>query len=105
MQEIDIKTGLVMWEWHALGHISARRIAQPVARDSYPWDYVHINSVDPGPADDVLLSARNTWTLYDVDLHSGAIHWRLGGSALELQARRAARASTGSTTPSSSPAG
>jgi hypothetical protein len=28
----------------------------------------------------VLLSSRNTWTLYDVDLHSGAISWRLGGS-------------------------
>ena len=28
----------------------------------------------------MLLSSRNTWTLYDVDLHSGAIRWRLGGS-------------------------
>jgi hypothetical protein len=28
----------------------------------------------------VLLSSRNTWTLYDVDLHTGAIDWRLGGS-------------------------
>ena len=27
----------------------------------------------------LLLSARNTWTLYDVDLHSGAVRWRLGG--------------------------
>ena len=34
---------------------------------------------DPS-AGDVLLSSRNTWTLYDVDLHSGAIRWRLGGS-------------------------
>jgi hypothetical protein len=23
---------------------------------------------------------RNTWTLYDIDLHTGAIRWRLGGS-------------------------
>jgi len=29
---------------------------------------------------DVLLSSRSTWTLYDVDLHTGAIVWRLGGS-------------------------
>ena len=28
----------------------------------------------------MLLSARNTWTLYDVDIHSGAIRWRLGGA-------------------------
>jgi Arylsulfotransferase (ASST) len=80
VQEIDIKTGLVMWEWHALGHIPLSESNNPAPKFSYPWDYVHINSIDPGPAGDLLLSSRNTWTLYDVDLHSGAIHWRLGGS-------------------------
>jgi hypothetical protein len=78
VQEIDIKTGLVMWEWHAFGHI-------PLA-DSYSqvphtndWDYVHVNSIDPGTSDNLLLSSRNTWTIYNVDLHSGAIIWRIGG--------------------------
>ena len=33
----------------------------------------------------MLLSARNTWTLYDVDIRSGGTRWRLGGST-ELQA-------------------
>ena len=28
---------------------------------------------------DVLLSARSTWTLYDIDLHSGGVRWRVGG--------------------------
>jgi hypothetical protein len=89
VQEIDIKTGLVMWEWHALGHISLAESQTP-SHATYPWDYVHINSISPGPAagtpgtganqpGDVLLSSRNTWTLYDVDLHTGAIDWRLGG--------------------------
>jgi hypothetical protein len=94
VQEIDIKTGLVMWEWHALGHISLSESQTP-SHATYPWDYVHINSVDPNPSSttgssvgagagssqpaDLLLSSRNTWTLYDVDLHSGAINWRLGG--------------------------
>ena len=79
VQEIDVKTGLVMWEWHALGHIPASESNNPVRRSGYPWDFVHINSVDPGPAGDVLLSARNTWALYDVDIHSGGFVWRLGG--------------------------
>jgi Arylsulfotransferase (ASST) len=79
VQEIDVKTGLVMWEWHALGHIPVGESNNPVRRSGYPWDYVHINSVDPGPAGDVLLSARNTWALYDVDIHSGGFIWRLGG--------------------------
>ncbi len=80
VQEIDIKTGLVMWEWHALGHVALSESHNPVpAGASSPWDYVHINSVDPGPSGgDVLLSSRNTWTLYDVDLHTGGFRWRLG---------------------------
>jgi hypothetical protein len=79
VQEIDVKTGLVMWEWHALGHIPPTESYKPVSHSSSPWDYVHINSVDPGTNGDVLLSSRSTWGLYDVDLHSGAVHWRLGG--------------------------
>ncbi len=80
VQEVDIKTGLVMWEWHALEHIPVSESNGQAQRSSYPWDYVHINSVDPGSSGDVLLSARNTWTLYDVDIHSGGVRWRLGGS-------------------------
>jgi hypothetical protein len=96
VQEIDIKTGLVMWEWHALGHISLSESNNPAPKASYPWDYVHINSISPGGAGSnpsesgagtgadqpgqVLLSSRNTWTLYDVSMHTGAIDWRLGGS-------------------------
>jgi hypothetical protein len=80
IQQIDIKTGLVMWEWHALGHVALNESYDlPVPHNSYPWDYIHINSIDPGPGNDVLLSGRSTWALYDVDLNSGAINWRLGG--------------------------
>jgi len=82
--ELYIKTGLVMWEWHALGHIPVGESEQPVPANNYPWDYIHINSIDPGGVGsnqpgDVLLSSRNTWALYDVDLHSGGMHWRMGG--------------------------
>jgi hypothetical protein len=78
VQEIDVKTGLVMWEWHAFGHIPLAGSYSPVPHTNN-WDYVHINSIDPGSADDLLLSARNTWTIYDVALQSGAIEWRIGG--------------------------
>ncbi|MGD0197137.1 MAG: arylsulfotransferase family protein [Solirubrobacteraceae bacterium] len=78
VQEIDIKTGLVMYEWHAFGHISldASHSSIPHSTD---WDYVHINSIDPGTSDDLLLSSRNTWAFYDVDIHSGAFNWQVGG--------------------------
>ena len=90
VQEIDIKTGLVMWEWHALGHVALSESNNPAPKASYPWDYVHINSISPGPSSgtgtgadqpgQVLLSSRSTWTLYDVNMHTGAIDWRLGGN-------------------------
>jgi hypothetical protein len=79
VQEIDVKTGLVMWEWHALGHIPIGESHNPPPSGSYPWDYVHVNSISPGIDGDVLLSSRNTWTLYDVSLRSGNVLWRLGG--------------------------
>jgi hypothetical protein len=79
IQEIDIKTGLVMWEWHALDHIPLGDSFNPPTHSSYPWDYMHMNSADPGESGDVLLSARNSWSVYDVDIHSGAFRWRLGG--------------------------
>ena len=78
VQEVDVKTGLVMWEWHALGHIPIGDSYNGVPKSSYPFDYLHINSVDPGPSGDVLVSARNTWTIYDIDEHSGAFRFEIG---------------------------
>ena len=89
VQEIDVRTGLVMWEWHALGHIPLRDSYAPAPRGSHPWDYAHVNSADPAVPGRVLLSARNTWTIYDVNSHTGAVVWRIGGkhSSFKLHAR------------------
>jgi hypothetical protein len=88
IEEVDIKTGLVMWEWHALGHIPLSDSLNHVSSGEYPWDYVHINSISPEPSSvggadagqpgNVMLSARNTWTLYDVNMHTGGYNWLLG---------------------------
>jgi hypothetical protein len=80
VQQVDIDTGLVMWEWHALGHIALEESQVPVSHGSYPWDYAHVNAIDPGSGGHVLLSARSTCALYDVDIHSGGVRWRLGGT-------------------------
>jgi hypothetical protein len=79
VQEIDVKTGLVMWEWHALGHIPLRDSYAPMAHTSHPWDYVHINSIDAGSSGQLLLSSRNTRAVFDVSEHTGALIWRIGG--------------------------
>jgi hypothetical protein len=84
VQEIDIATGLVMWEWHALGHIPLAESKNPLPSGTYPWDYAHVNSVDPGNHGDVLMSFRNTWSVDDIDIHSGGFRWRLGGAGSSL---------------------
>ncbi len=80
IQEIDMKTGLVRWEWHSLDHVAADESEAEVPHDSTPWDYFHLNSIDPEPDGDLLISARSTWAAYLLQGGSGRILWRLGGT-------------------------
>jgi hypothetical protein len=77
VEEIDIKTGLVRWEWHALDHVNVND--SETSPGSRPWDWFHINSIDPEPNGDVFISSRNTWAGYQLQGGSGVILWTLGG--------------------------
>lgn len=82
IQEIDIHTGLVMWEWHSLAHVGlAQSYSTPSTTATTPFDYFHIDSLDVDAHGHILISARNTSTLYNLDGQSGSITWRLGGKA------------------------
>ena len=80
VQEIDIKTGLVMYEWHAIGHVAIsdtyKRIPQMTTT---VLDYFHLNSIDPLPNGELLISSRNTWATYLINQATGRLVWRLGG--------------------------
>jgi len=79
IQEIDIHTGLVMWEWHSLGHIAPSESYSKLGATQTPYDYLHLNSLDLDSHGKLLISARNTWALYEISLRTGAVAWRLGG--------------------------
>jgi Arylsulfotransferase (ASST) len=80
IQEVDIHTGLVMWEWHSLGHVDvSESYSKPPALPTAPYDYFHINSLTTDKHGNLLISARNTWGLYDINGRTGAVMWRLGG--------------------------
>jgi hypothetical protein len=82
VQEVDIKTGLVMFEWHTYGHVALEdSYSRGPISHSVPWDYFHINSIslDPWGDGNFLISSRNTWAGYEVDGHTGQVLWRLGG--------------------------
>lgn len=82
VQEIDIKTGKVLFQWNASDHVPYSQSEQPLpASPSSPWDWFHINAVKLDTDGNLLIDARNTWTSYKVDRHSGQILWQLGGKA------------------------
>ena len=81
-QEIDIPTGLVLWQWDSLDHVAVSdsyQFAPPEA--GHPWDYFHINAASENGDGTILISARNTWAVYNVSHQTGAINWTLGGRA------------------------
>lgn len=79
IHRIDVATGLVVWEWHALGHLPlSESYASPAV--SAANDVYHINSVQPMDGGRrLLVSARDMAAVYAIDARSGRIVWRLGG--------------------------
>ncbi len=80
-QEIDIRTGLVMYEWDSLEHVPLSDSYMPAAAASVasPYDWFHMNSIALEGDGSLLISARSTWTVYDLDSATGTIEWRSGG--------------------------
>jgi hypothetical protein len=79
-QEIDIASGAPVFEWDSLDHVPVTETMHRfVPSDKQDFDYFHINSIGVANDGDLLISARNTCTIYKVDRRSGEIKWRLGG--------------------------
>jgi Arylsulfotransferase (ASST) len=80
VQEIDIRTGLVLFEWSALDHVPLRDSYISAQSPPLPaFDPYHVNSISVAPDGDVLVSMRNTCAVYLIDHRTGRILWTLGG--------------------------
>jgi hypothetical protein len=81
VQEIELATGKVRFEWRSLDHVKLRDSYERRPRDGSAWDYFHGNAIAPPTADDptVIISSRNTSSLYGVDPTTGRTVWVLGG--------------------------
>ncbi len=79
IQEIDMRTGLVRWEWHSLDHVPVSETETETPNTPTPWDWFHLNSIDPEPDGNLFISARSTWAGYQLEGGSGRVLWRLGG--------------------------
>ena len=80
VQEIDIKTGLVLFEWHALDHVPITESFFKKNAPGYVYDPYHLNSVSLDTDGNLIISMRNTWAVYKVDHQTGAVIWTLGSN-------------------------
>jgi hypothetical protein len=78
VQELELPSGRVLFEWRSLDHVPVDE-SQAGMTTRAAYDYFHVNSVELDHDGNLLVSARNTWTIYKLDRGSGEIVWRLGG--------------------------
>jgi EmrB/QacA subfamily drug resistance transporter len=80
VQEYDLRTGKLLRSWDALDHIPLTDAQATLPTNGFPWDAYHVNSVQLMPGGkSFLVSMRDTWAVYLVDIASGRIEWTLGG--------------------------
>jgi hypothetical protein len=87
VQEIDIASGQVLFQWDSLDHVPVTDTYESFAGGTKadPFDYFHINSIAIAPDGDLLVSARNTSAVYKVSRPGGQVAWRLGGKQSSFQ--------------------
>jgi len=86
IQEIDVATGKVIFEWHSLGKVGFDESYWPVPDSSTAaWDYIHINGIAHDDDGNLLLSARHTSAVYKLDRHTGQVIWRPGGKKSDFR--------------------
>ena len=82
VQEVDVRSGKVLLEWHSLEHVPLTDTYAPILD---PFDYFHVNSIDVDLDGNLLVSARNTSAVYKLDRKTGNVLWRLGGRSSDFK--------------------
>jgi arylsulfotransferase ASST len=91
-QEVDIRTGRVLFEWHSIGRVALTESYYRLPRNpDKTYDYFHINTIEVDRDGNYLVSARNTHTIYKIDRRTGRVIWRLGGKRSDFELGRGVR--------------
>ena len=84
VQEYNVRTGALVWQWDALAHVSPAESYAKVSSENV-FDPYHLNAIDPSHRGKLLISLRNTWALYQVDRSTGNVDWRLAGKKSDFK--------------------
>ena len=84
VQELDISSGRVLFEWRSAQHVELEESYADVPRaergaEADAYDYFHVNSVELDDDGNLIISARNTHAVYKIARADGEVLWRLGG--------------------------
>ncbi len=82
VQEIDIPTGLVLFQWDSLDHVPVSASYQAIPKNTgSPMGLLppELRSADGNG--NVIISSRDTWAVYDVSHQTGGVVWTLGGKS------------------------
>jgi hypothetical protein len=92
-QEIDVTTGLVRREWTSVDHVAlSESYVEPYSSSTqWPFDFFHLNTVDPRPDGTTLISGRNVSALYLLDTKTGQVIDNIGGRNSNLKMAPGAR--------------
>ncbi len=79
VQEYNLRTGKLLYNWDALDHIPLSQSQATLPTNGFPWDAYHVNSIALVGNDSFLVSMRDTWAAYLVNIKTGKTEWTLGG--------------------------
>jgi hypothetical protein len=83
VQKLEIPSARVLFEWRSLEHAGIDESYSTDVGDFF--DYFHVNSIGFDYDGHLLISARNTWTIYKVHRRTGRVIWRLGGKKSDFE--------------------
>ena len=80
VQEIDVKTGLVLFQWDALDHIPlSDSVKFGRHHAGQLFDPYHLNSISLDRSGNLIVSSRNANAVFGINRATGQIIWQLGG--------------------------
>ena len=85
MQEIDLDTNDVLFQWRASEHIDMRGSFENLGNPDWGWDFFHINSIQKSKEGNYLISARHMHSIYLISGETGDVIWTLGGRFNEFE--------------------
>lgn len=74
-----IHTGKLLFQWQSLQHVPLSQSHEPDPHSTKTlWDYFHGNSISQDTDGNLVISSRNTWGIYKVNVKTGQTMWQVG---------------------------